>query len=118
MIIQVLLIAATLAIAWYALREVDGRRLGVRRLVGSAVALAGVLAVLWPDALTWVANLVGVRRGTDLVLYALVVTTGFVASSLYLRLRRVEQEVTVLVRELALLAQVPAPTPDPRTTDA
>lgn len=103
MTIKVILIAATLLIAVHALRGgPTGRRLALRRVLGGLVALAGVVAVLWPDAITWLANLVGVGRGTDLVLYLLVVVFGFVSASLYARVRDLDRQVTVLVRELAV----------------
>lgn len=98
MIIQVILIAATVLVAWYVLRDDGQRGLALRRLLGCAVAAGGVVAILWPDALTHVANLVGVRRGTDLLLYGLVVVFAFVSASLYARVRALDEHLTVLVR--------------------
>jgi hypothetical protein len=64
-------------------------------------AAAG-LAVIQPDLTTKVAHTVGIRRGADLLLYCAVVAmiAGFLM--IYVRLRRLRREITLLVRELAL----------------
>ena len=73
MIIKVLLIAALAARGVHA---VHGRRTALSLLVRRALMLAASppasVAVLVPDAVTDVAQAVGVGRGTDLVLYLLV----------------------------------------------
>ncbi len=64
--------------------------------------LAGA-ATLWPDMTSRIANLAGIGRGADLVSYCgiVVMLVGFWL--VYLHLRRMRLEITVLVRELALL---------------
>ncbi|KQT94420.1 hypothetical protein ASG49_05950 [Marmoricola sp. Leaf446] len=119
MIVQVLLVAATLALAGLVLRGGAGhRQLAVRRLLGASLALGGVVAVLWPSAVTWVAHLVGVGRGTDLVLYVMVMFFLFTTASLYQRVQSLQSQLTVVVRELALAAPVrpahPASAPELR----
>ena len=63
----------------------------------------GILAAIEPNRTTSVARTLGIARGTDLLLYVLVlaVLQGFLL--VYLRLRRVRRELTILVRKLALL---------------
>ena len=108
MMIQVLLIAATLAISALVLRGGAGhRQLALRRLGGSVLAVVGVVAVLWPSVVTWAARSVGVGRGTDLVLYVAVMFFLFTTASLYQRTQRLESQITVLVRELAVRAADP-----------
>lgn len=103
MIIKVILIAAALGFGVLVLREqVPGHRLALRRVAGIVVAGAGVVAVLWPELTTTVANLVGVGRGTDLVLYILVMVFAYAAIATAQRIHRLEHSVTVLTRELAL----------------
>ncbi|MFM1823634.1 MAG: hypothetical protein RI967_1900 [Planctomycetota bacterium] len=81
----------------------------VRRRIGRIVALAwtavlatGMVFAIEPDWTTAIARKVGINRGTDLVLYVLAVASiqGFLL--LYLKLRRVRRELTLLVRELAI----------------
>jgi hypothetical protein len=102
MTIKILLVLATLALGVVVLRGGSGRRLALRRLLGCGVVGGGVVAIIWPDAVTWVAQLVGVGRGTDLVLYVMVMFFLFTTASLYQRLKGLETQITVLVRELAL----------------
>lgn len=61
-----------------------------------------VYAVIRPDDLTWVANRLGVQRGTDLVLYALVMGFAFVTVSTYVRFREQELRYSRLARSIAL----------------
>ena len=111
MMIKVILIAATIVFAGFILRNSgNSRLLAVRRLVGLAFVLAAVAAVLFPDALTWVANLVGVHRGTDLLLYGSIVVFLFTMASAYQRIHHLEDQITRLARESALRA---APTDAP-----
>lgn len=64
--------------------------------VGSGVA------VLWPRSTVIVARALGIGRGADLVLYlsVLLTLTGFFY--IYTRFRRLDRQVTLLVRALAV----------------
>lgn len=103
MIIKLILIAA-LGVA--AVTLIRGRRSALRLLMRRSLTLGtillGVLAVLFPDAVTRAASLVGVGRGTDLVLYLLCVAFMFVTVSLYLRLNEMHDRYVELSRRLAL----------------
>lgn len=61
-----------------------------------------VYAVIRPDDLTWLANQLGVQRGTDLVLYAVVMGFAFVTVSTYVRFREQELRYARLARSIAL----------------
>ena len=65
------------------------------------LAFAGY-AVIRPDDVTWIAEKLGVGRGADLVLYALVVGCGFFAISTYLRFKELELKYARLARAVAL----------------
>lgn len=108
-VIQILLIAvfAILTLVLF-LPGRGARRLAVRRLVLLAAFVAAVVAIVWPSFVNTIANLLGVGRGTDLVLYALVVV--FIAQSIgsASQQRQLHREVTELAREVALRdARVP-----------
>jgi hypothetical protein len=62
----------------------------------------GAVFVIEPDWATGVARLLGIGRGTDLVLYLLVLATSWGFLSMYMRLRAVRRDMTVLVRRMAL----------------
>lgn len=116
MIIKILLIAAALGLGVLAMRDsVPGHNL-LRRLGGVAAVVLGIIAVLWPMLTTYVANAIGVGRGTDLVLYVMVVVFVFNALATTQRIHGLERTVTALVRELAISrATVPEPSAPPST---
>jgi hypothetical protein len=102
MIIKVLLIAGALGFGVLVLRDsVPGHTL-LRRLGGLAIVLLAIVAVLWPMSTTYVANAVGVARGTDLVLYVFVMVFIYYAIATAQRMHRLERQVLALTRELAL----------------
>lgn len=74
-------------------------------LVGGAVILAalfGVYIVWVPDHATYLANLVGIGRGADLVLYVWVLISCAILLLLYLNVREQLQLITRLARKMAL----------------
>jgi hypothetical protein len=106
--IQVILIAAVVVTAAVLLRSQGARQLAIRRILLVALAVFGVLSVLFPGVWTRLARLVGVGRGTDLLLYVLLMAfLGYVATS-YRRFRELENRVTLLARRIALDEAPPA----------
>jgi small membrane protein len=104
MIFQVLFAAATGACMFYFLIAVH--RSAFQALFVVAFFGMGVLFILRPDLSSRVANLVGIGRGTDLVLYLSTLFLIFVAFSFHLRFRALEERQTDILRELALRAPV------------
>lgn len=77
----------------------------VGRIVGAlwiAVFAAGVVFAVEPNWTTAIAHRLGISRGTDLLLYLLVLVVLYGFLVIYLKLRRVRRELTLLVRELAI----------------
>ena len=103
LLIQGVLVVALLVVGAVLVRSTsDVRHQAVRRILLVLLGVLAVTSVLVPQAVTWVAEKVGVGRGTDLVLYGLVVAfLGFIASS-YRRTRVLEAKVAELTRRLAL----------------
>lgn len=102
-VIKVVLLICIVVITAMLTRSTAGaRHQAVRRLLLVGFVALAVLAVIFPRFLTQIAQLLGVGRGADLLLYGLTVTfLGYVAAS-YRRMRHLEQQVTTLARELAL----------------
>jgi hypothetical protein len=108
-LIKALLVAVFAFFAFIVIVPGKGsRHLAVRRLLLLALFALGIFAVIFPDVTSEVAIFVGVGRGADLVLYALVVV--FVGNSLFTagKFRHQEREITRLARALAL-AEAPRP---------
>ena len=72
------------------------------RLFLIVIAIIGVVFVLNPELTTKLANLVGVGRGTDLILYLCVIAFFLAFMVLYAKVRNLEAVQTELVRQLAL----------------
>jgi len=94
--IAALLVASVVAL----IRGWTGRREG---FVWLAVCLLAGVAVLWPDSTSVVARALGIGRGADLVFYCAIVVLLFGVWMVYVRLRRLRHEITLLVRHIALL---------------
>jgi len=62
----------------------------------------GAVFVVEPDWATRLARVLGIGRGADLMLYALVLGTSWGFLSMYMRVRAVRRDMTLLVRRMAL----------------
>ncbi|WP_457252524.1 DUF2304 domain-containing protein [Pedococcus sp. P5_B7] len=101
-LIQVLLIVVVVAVAARLFRSRGARSQAVRRLGLLMFAAFAVVSILFPNLWNRMATVAGVRRGTDLVLYALVVAFLSFTVTTYLRFRDFEARYTRLARRLAL----------------
>lgn len=113
--IQLVLIVVTLAIAFRVMSGTGARTQAVRRLGLLVFAGFAVWSILSPGVWTTLAHAVGIGRGTDLILYGLVLTFfGFVATT-FKRFRDTETRYTRLARRIAIDEATPASTPPPTT---
>ena len=102
--IQFLLIAAIIILSVFMmLRTGADSHLAIRRLLMGLFVVVAVLSVLFPQWLSFVAGLVGVGRGTDLVLYGLIVMFLAFVYSQYRRNIALQRQLTLLARKIALL---------------
>ena len=80
-------------------------RAGLRagsRLLAVGLVVAAIVFVIDPDIPQKLAELVGVSRGTDLILYILVVVFALSAMSLYFSQREADVRLQMLARRIAL----------------
>jgi hypothetical protein len=101
-LIQLVLIGFVILTAVRLLRGRGARTQAVRRLGLMLFAALAVWSILFPSVWNRIAQLVGVGRGTDMVLYALVVAFLSFTLTTYLRFRDLETRYTKLARRLAL----------------
>jgi small membrane protein len=102
-IVQIILVLAALGVAVYFVRRThDVRIRASKRIAFLAFILMNIYAVLRPEDTTWIAQQVGVGRGTDLVVYLLVVAFVFGMLNTYLRQREISNQLTDLARTIAL----------------
>jgi hypothetical protein len=84
----------------------------------SALWIGAALAIARPNSTIVVAHALGIQRGADLVMYCAILSGLGAFFSTFLRLRRLEAELTLVVRELALheaAGQHEPPVPSPHS---
>lgn len=132
MLIKILLLVAIAVVIVLSLRAPAGaRHLALRRIAVFGFGLLAVASILFPDAWNSAAAVVGVGRGTDLLLYGLIVVFLAYMVTTYRRFRDLESQITMLARRLALdevapelhpptevTERVAAPEPDPAGREA
>jgi hypothetical protein len=107
MIAQLILSVLLAAILLYAWTEY--RRSPAVALLAVTAAAAGLYFVWLPSHSTWLAELVGIGRGVDLILYIWVCISLIVLLNLHLKLRTQNELITTLARKIALAdARVPS----------
>ena len=104
MIIQIILILAASILVTYALtnRDTHSGRAG-KKIALMLLAVGMIIAVLFPGITNNIANLFGVGRGADLLLYLTVVVFIFYVLNNYLSQQKQRDEIYRLARKLAVL---------------
>lgn len=118
--IQVLLLIAVIALAWYFFTNRRKANAKAWVKIGFVVmVVAAIWAIARPDDITVLANWLGVDRGTDLMLYVLIIAFFFTTLSTWTRFREQELRYARLARAVALQnaepphsSQPPAARPD------
>ena len=79
-----------------------------KRVVAAGLLLwmFGAIATIWPHTVADLAHYLGVGRGADLLLYMTTLSLAVVCFYMYARFRRVERQLTLLVRRLAMDAAI------------
>ena len=108
-IVQVALVLAVIIVSLALMRGgSNARHLAIRRIMLVLFAFLAALSIFFPELLTRVARLLGIGRGTDLVLYGLIVSFLVFMATTYQRFRHMESTLTKLSRRIAL-DETPAP---------
>jgi small membrane protein len=108
MIAQIVLSALLAGILLYAWTEY--RRSPAVALLTVFVASAGIYFVWVPEHSTQLAELVGIGRGVDLILYIWVCISLIVLLNLHLKLRNQMELITTLARRIAIADAQPPKT--------
>jgi hypothetical protein len=103
MLIKLVLIGAVFLLAAFFLRHHGTSRASAgMKICFLLFAVFGIYGVVRPGDTSKVANLLGVGRGTDLLLYGLVVAFGFAVLHFYLRLKQMEARLARVTRAVSL----------------
>jgi hypothetical protein len=101
--IQFLLLAFVLAALTKAIHSFTQR--GMQRrdfLFWALVWIATAAIIAFPDATSFLAHVLGIGRGADLIIYTSLLISFYLILRVHLLLARLEQEITEIVRAIAL----------------
>lgn len=102
-VVQLVLVLAVIVVSLALMRGgSNARHLAIRRLMLLLFAVVAALSIFFPELLTHVARFFGIGRGTDLVLYGLIVSFLVFMATTYQRFRHLEATLTKLSRRIAL----------------
>jgi small membrane protein len=101
---QVVFLGIVLGMSVYFLRNrARARAKAYKKLALLIFVLVSIVTILFPDLLSGVANLLGIGRGADLLLYGLALTVLFQMLNNYLKDKEASYTINQLARELAIL---------------
>ena len=99
-LIQILAILFVVFAVWRVILKFKNRDIQLTEFVMWLIFwLAVGVAFVIPESLTRLANLLGIGRGTDLVLYVAVVVVFYLMFRIFVRLEKMERNITKVVRK-------------------
>jgi hypothetical protein len=100
---QLLLLPFVLAALAKVIQSYNRRRMPMPDFVFWSLVWIGTASVIiFPDATSLLAHLLGIGRGADLIIYTSLLISFYLIFRLYLALARLEQAITKVVRAIAL----------------
>lgn len=103
MLIQYLLLAAIVAAFVFTVRR--GRQHALSRMgtfMWGALWAGAAIVVLMPSVASLFARVLGVGRGADAVLYVSIIALFTLVFRIFLRLDKIDRDITLLVRKASL----------------
>jgi len=98
----VIIIIALFAISRAFLRFKDKKVGGTGLIFWTVLWTLAVIFAFAPQGVSYFADLVGIQRGTDFVVYLSIILLFYMIFRVYVRFESIEQHVTKLTRELAI----------------
>jgi hypothetical protein len=100
---QLFLLPFVLAALAKVIHSYHQRRMPIPDFVFWSLVWIGTASVIiFPDATSLLAHLLGIGRGADLIIYTSLLISFYLIFRLYLALARLEQAITKVVRAIAL----------------
>lgn len=96
--LTLLIAAAALLVIYF----VHLRSMFLDRFVVLGLFLTLSAAIVWPNATSRIAHVVGVGRGADLVMYFYIMFSLFLCALLYGKIQGLEARMTEIVRKMAV----------------
>ena len=103
MLIQVIIIIAIVLILPRTFLQYRAKKIKLRELIFWTLFWLIVLVVaLLPQTVNFVADYLGVGRGVDVAIYAAIIVLFYIVFRIFVRLDKLEKDITKIVRHLAL----------------
>lgn len=103
MFIQILVVLIVLFIISRLIVKFRARVIsGLETILWLIFWVAVAVIVLLPETTSFLARYLGVGRGVDLVTYLAVIIIFYIIFHLFVRLRRMEQNITKIIRHIAI----------------
>ncbi|WP_297565738.1 DUF2304 domain-containing protein [uncultured Arcanobacterium sp.] len=119
MIIKIILITSVLIAAFFLVRSTGNtKNVALRRLLLLIFVILAIFSILFPRITTLVANAIGIGRGTDLLLYLLIIAFLSYSVVMFRRLNILENRIVKLSRQLTIAISDPAKLSDPENPDS
>lgn len=108
-LIRALLIIGLTLVTWLLVRPVQSQsHLAVQRLLILAIVIFAIITIFYPPLLNQIARVVGVERGINLLVYALIICVLAQMSASYRNSMALEKRITLLARQVALRTDPPS----------
>ncbi|MDK6401003.1 DUF2304 domain-containing protein [Pauljensenia sp. UMB1235] len=108
-LIRALLIIGLALVTWLLVRPVQSQsHLAVQRLLILVIVIFAIITLLYPPLLNQIARVVGVERGINLLVYALIICVLAQMSASYRNSMALEKRITLLARQIALRTAPPS----------
>lgn len=98
----IIIIFALFALSRTILRFKDEQITTLEFIFWSLVWIIGSIIVLNPNSTFYLANLFGIQRGVDVIVYISIVILFYLIFRIYVKIEKLEQDLTKIVRELAI----------------
>ncbi len=97
---QIILLSTVVLLNLFIYKRYGNSKRLIILLVISTVTIS--YFVCYPDETTVIANILGIRRGTDMLLYCSVMFFTFLILKIYIKMKKIESKITVMIREKSL----------------
>jgi hypothetical protein len=97
---QAVLLVLILLLGFYFVRRSRSRL--ANRTLSILMALILAVFVIFPDVTTWIANQLGVGRGTDFLFYTFALFVLYTLGLIAVRMREQDRKLTQITRSLAI----------------
>ncbi len=103
MLIQIIVSFFSLIIIFRTLEKKRKKELSLKETLAWLIIWIGIIIVFWfPHYTTKLANILGIGRGSDLIIYSAVIILAYLIFRIFIHLDKIEKNITKLTRDDAL----------------